>query len=519
MKKISIIDCETDPFLHGREPKPFIWGYYDGGTFSHFGDTSTLILHLSKRKEIVYAHNGGKFDFHYILPYTGLTKALIINGRIVEMKLGEAILRDSFAILPMPLAGYKKDSIDYALFEKHIRHLHMAKIIAYLRDDCIYLYELVTAFLAEFGNKVTLASAGFARAKQMDEIARFQTNRFFYQMFKPYYHGGRVSIFKKGIVKKRTYIYDLNSAYPYAMIHNHPFGNQVRIIKHSDRTIDELSFYKVHGISNSAFPFFEEGKLKYPHDTTPRTYHVTGYELKAAMETNTFEGGIIKQYQFVETINFKRYIEHYYQMKVTSKKGSTDYILAKLAMNSVYGKLGANPDKYQDYIICKPEQTRQLMSDKKAGIAYLGKHYSLLAVPIDERRKIFYNVATAASITGFVRAMLLRAIHNVISKGFHVYYCDTDSLITDCGNLDTSSFLGEWKLEQTNDLLYLYAPKIYAAHTVNGDWKVASKGVQLTASEILKLIKGGTVTWLNDAPTFGVKDELKFIARTLKGGA
>lgn len=518
MKPITVIDCETDPFLHGRTPEPFLWGYYDGNYFQTFNTTKDICSFLTGQTIYAYAHNGGKFDFHYMLPHIKFTKSLIINGRIVEMQLGKCTLRDSFAILPMALVQYKKDSIDYGLFEKGIREKHMPEIISYLRGDCIYLYELVTAFLAEFGNKVTLASAGFNKAKEMDSIAHFKTNRFFYKLFKPYYHGGRVSVFDKAIITGQTYIYDLNSAYPFAMVHQHPFGNNVKVY-YDNEIVDPLSFYRVVGVSKGVFPYLEnERKLSYPDDNTEREYSITGYELQAALDTETFTGKIIRRIQFLNTISFDNYIKHYYAQKANSPKGSISYILSKLAMNSVYGKLGANPDRYFDYIICAPNQTRRMMARHNAALAYLGDTYSLLATPIAEHRKRFYNVATAASITGFVRALLWRAIHNIQSRGYTVYYCDTDSIITDCSNLKTSNELGDWKLEQTNDLLYIYAPKIYAARDTNTKkWKVASKGVQLTPAQVRLLINGSEVTWQNPAPTFGIRKDTTFIARTLKG--
>ena len=522
MKPIAVIDSETDPFVYGRIPQPFIWGYYNGTTFKTFYTTDSLIQYIRTRDEYIYAHNGGKFDFHYLLPFvtsdTGtIDRSLIINGRIVEFRIGKATLRDSFAILPIALSNYKKDEIDYALFEKGIREKHMDSIISYLRGDCVYLYEMVTGFLNEFGNKRTLASAGFAKAKQVDRIANFSTNRFFYQLFKPYYHGGRVSMFYKGIIKTRTYIYDINSAYPYAMLHTHPFGNKVHVTSNKSTKISELSFYRIEGISRGIFPYIDE-KLHYPNDDSVKEYCVTGYELKAALETQSFDGRILKEIQFNEHISFVDYISHYYKQKSSHKKGTIPYILAKLAMNSVYGKLGANPDKYLDYIICAPKDASRIMSEQGAMLAYLGERYTLLAIPIPDIRKRFYNVATASSITGFVRARLWRAIQRVKADGYNVYYCDTDSLITNHPSLPTSKEIGGWDLEQTNDLLYLYAPKIYAArNAITKKWKVASKGVDLEPTDILKLLNGKSVRWENPAPTFKVKADTTFIHRELRG--
>ena len=68
--RIAVIDFETDPFLYDRVPEPFSAGFYDGETYIDFwGDdcADQLICYLESRKDnlIIYAHNGGKFDFYY----------------------------------------------------------------------------------------------------------------------------------------------------------------------------------------------------------------------------------------------------------------------------------------------------------------------------------------------------------------------------------------------------------------------------------------------------------------------
>jgi hypothetical protein len=150
--KIITIDCETDPFKHGRVPKPFIWGAYDGETFLYWRDTIEFLKWLSKQKVIAYAHNGGKFDFMFLLPLLkelGLAKSRvkIINGRFAEMSIGFARLRDSFSIVPVALGKIKKTEVNYDLFEENVREDHMdTVIIPYLHDDCRDLLDVVIAY-------------------------------------------------------------------------------------------------------------------------------------------------------------------------------------------------------------------------------------------------------------------------------------------------------------------------------------------------------------------------------------
>ena len=111
----SVADFETDPFLHGRKPEPFSCGFYDGETYQEFWGAdcaAQLMRYISslKRPRRIYMHNGGKFDFFYIIGFLE-NPVRIINGRIVSAKFGIHEFRDSYAIIPVPLKAYDKDDI------------------------------------------------------------------------------------------------------------------------------------------------------------------------------------------------------------------------------------------------------------------------------------------------------------------------------------------------------------------------------------------------------------------------
>lgn len=150
-REVFVVDCETDPFLYGREPKPFIWGCYSEKTgFQTFEDAEGLLQFLYDRRAVVFAHNGGRFDFlflqDFLVPWSGVR---IINGRVSSFKINDCIFRDSFLILPTALKSYKKERIDYSIFEKSERDRpeNRARIIDYLEKDCRYLHELVLGFV------------------------------------------------------------------------------------------------------------------------------------------------------------------------------------------------------------------------------------------------------------------------------------------------------------------------------------------------------------------------------------
>lgn len=558
-RRIAVTDCETDPFRYGREPKPFIWGFTDGNTYRDFLSTEDLVNWLSNFDGICYAHNGGKFDFHFLFDYiTPHTEILIINGRVAKATIGKCELRDSYCILPIALAEYQKTAIDYAKFEPEVRHLHMAEIQSYLKDDCTFLHELVVQFVSEYGDGITLASSALRYWKGMgNEVP--ESDKRYYDIMKPWYAGGRVQCFSSGEIKKPFQLVDINSAYPFAMMHKHPYSCTYTVFaKPKERIVKGASLYRVVAVSKGALPTRDDdGALIFPNDDEPREYHCTGWELKAGLETKTVNvSEWCERIDFDELKDFRGYITHFYELKKKSAKGSQSYIYAKLFMNSLYGKFAADPSSYKNYAIVPPQELPEWIDDNKESIGKLVGPWqyagalgqwalvtnSRLKMRDDgsdeQNRSKFYNVATGASITGFVRAYLWRHICAVRAAGGKVHYCDTDSIafaLTKGKKLPfgLSKELGDWSHEGTYDYGAIGGKKLYAFRmdektwnaskkpdSVDDDrWKTACKGVDLTPDEIRKIACGEEITHRRDAPSMrvGAKGSVvNFISRTVR---
>ena len=75
-RRVATADCETDPFKKGRIPRPFVWGFYDGDEYREFwGDTQDDFAEFLGQQDVIcYMHNGGKFDFHYLIEYFDATR-------------------------------------------------------------------------------------------------------------------------------------------------------------------------------------------------------------------------------------------------------------------------------------------------------------------------------------------------------------------------------------------------------------------------------------------------------------
>lgn len=518
-RPIAVADCETDPFKKGRtEILPFLWGYYDGSIYKQFTDTKEFIDYVKELEIILYAHNGGKFDWFFILEHLEeFSELMVINGRLSKFKIGRCEFRDSYNILPVPLAAYKKDEISYDIFERDVRDIPKNKreIEKYLRSDCVYLFDLVSHFVGRYGSGLTLAGSALKFwQKHCDEIAP-RTSEYFYEQFSEFYYGGRVECFSSGIIREDFTVVDINSAYPFAMKHLHPYGNKY---EHSNvlpktRSHIERCFITLDCVSDGAFPFRGKDGLNFPADNLTRCYSITGWEYLAALDTHSITQVEIKDvYSFSDSIRFDDYIDHFYTLKSESPRDSPDYIIAKLFLNSLYGKFGSNPSEYMEYTIAQPEHIIASDCDGLEYAAMLGD-WALMQKPLDDEKQHYFNVAVAASITGFVRAKLFRSIK--LCK--EVLYVDTDSIAAkEVSQLTLSeSELGAWKIEAECDWGAIGGKKLYCFHTKEGKYKRASKGARLTNAQIIRVAKGVPQLYEPIAPSFSLKRGINIINRLI----
>lgn len=506
-------DCETDPFLHGRMPEPFIFGAYNGDEYHEFRDASEFVDFFYHKKVVVYAHNGGKFDWHFILDHLEPgTKIQVISGRLAKFKIGAAEFRDSYSLLPIPLAAWNKDVFDYRILEKSERDKPKNKLAIrkYLKSDCKNLFEILERFFSEYSRKLTLAGASMAQWRKISGEEPDQSSKRFYDEMKPFYYGGRVECFVKGNKREKFNVYDINSAYPFAMCHKHPWGTLYFTDNRLPKSDDRISrcFITLSMRATGCFPFRNGTELSFPSDHASRVFNITGWEFLAARDTGTLDAGfrIIEVREFQDTMEFSEYVNHFYELKAKAKKDGdkAQYIFAKLFMNSLYGKFASNPGEYSEYMTVLPDEIEAHSAPELGGWHLVCELHNVAIVSrkLPEESQRFFNVAVGASITGFVRAHLWRAI---CASG-SVLYCDTDSVATrgkKPGAMGES--LGEWSHEGEFKEWAIAGKKLYAFYPADGAPKIASKGVKLSASEIKAIARGAEIEYKQDAPTFGLR--------------
>jgi DNA polymerase elongation subunit (family B) len=426
----------------------------------------------------------------------------------------------------VPLAAYKKDEIDYNLMEESERDKpENRKLISeYLRSDCVYLYELVSRFIESFGMQMTQASAAMQYWKKLSKRPLPRSDADYYAELSPYYYGGRVQCFQQGIIETHFSVYDINSAYPEAMLYEHPYSTEFAQV---DGYVKGSDFFRVRCLSHGAFPYRGLGGtdernygLWFPADDVEREYTVTGWEYEAAIETGTIEKvDVLESRIFSEHINFADYINHFYEMRLKAKreKDIANDLFAKLLMNSLYGKFAANPENYRNYMIVPMDVIAGL---EMAGWSFAGElgPWGLAEAELTGEQMRYYNIATSASITGFVRAKLWRALSS--SKG--LLYCDTDSIAVEKAGAGVilGKNLGQWKHEGNFDRAGIAGKKLYIFRGVpiqgKRQYKTASKGARLTDAQLWAVAKGIEVEYTPEAPTFSPRKVPVFTTRRLK---
>lgn len=532
-------------------PEPFLWGVLtDTNEYHEFRTVPEVAAWIAQYDGVLYAHNGGKFDVHFLREYIESDEPLhIINGRIVRCKIGKCELRDSFSLIPAKLADFSKTEIDYIKLTADKREQHMPEIRQYLRSDCENLLRMVQSFMDDYGQHLTQAGASmrywkkhYAPKRYVPSMSKGQS-----QTYRPYYYGGRVQPFVTGYAQTPFKVIDINSAYPRAMMDHHIYG--VDSITLPDLPKDRAQWSKclieLDAVARGCFPLQTKEGTYFPDDDECRHYYVTGWELLAAVELDAVDiRNIHMVHMFGETETFAPYITNFYNKRKEAKaKGDkANDLFSKLFMNSLYGKFGADPENYAEYVLSN--RNTELYAQWTAlgfteGGMWGGRHMMTRPLPEDKHR--YFNIATAASVTGWVRAFLFRSMRQC--KG--VLYCDTDSIAcADTGTLELGNELGQWKLEADCDEYAIAGKKMYAFHVAGKDrplhikkqmplrttperkakweadakcWKIACKGVDLTPAQLIEAAKGGTVAHVASAPNFSIHtDALRFIDRKVK---
>lgn len=541
--KLAVIDAETDPFLHGRVPEPFVWEFHsDEITAVFWGEdcTAQLLDFLDSLTQpyMIYAHNGGKFDFHFLHAFLE-NPIKVINSRIVHATLGKHVLRDSLAIIPVPLSRFFKGSkgdIHYRKMEREFRDKYRDEILVYLHKDCVSLLTVVSTFVERFGAKLTVGSTAMSQLIERHNFEKMHIEQD--ARFRPYYYGGRVQCFKSGVLPGPWIMLDVNSEYPTAMKnYSHPISATFHELDYMPDDFSVPFFIDFTGRNDGALPVkADDGSLSFTVEYG--RFLACSHEIKTALEYGLIRIDQIHSVKLAAAHgSFAQFVDDFYREKVDAKKAGDELteMFSKFMLNSAYGKFGSNPDNFRDWFINRDfgDDLTLQANDYRLEVEY--DEFELWSRPAANADNSYFNVATAASITSAARSIMLDGLQ----KATEPVYCDTDSILCRgfTGEISDTT-LGAWKLEKTAPMAAVAGKKLYTlydpetlklpraifnrelnCHDPNParkPLKLSSKGGSLTMDEIIEIAQGGHVNYKNDAPTFSLKRETRFIAREFR---
>lgn len=328
----------------------------------------------------------------------------------------------------------QKGSIDYATFRGY-NYTMTPEEVEYITNDVIIVAKAIKQFRNEGHERNTIASNAMRYYKKNSYYSNYEFLTYFphldddlYHLLKRAYKGGYCYVNPKfkGKPVGHGRVYDVNSLYPSVMSdpsNKYPVGTPVFFEgKYKDDPIYPLYIQFITAqfeLKKGKIPTIQ---IKNDKRFNPREYvtttgclmvnlYLTNVDLEMFYECyNIKEIQYIGGYKFIGRSGiFIDYVNHFKEMKMqaTIEKNAGKRSIAKLFLNSLYGKFGASNDKFVK---------RPYINDK--GILA----YQTVEAP--RPAKTVY-VPVAAFVTAYAR----RFIQTLFIKNVdRCCYCDTDSL-------------------------------------------------------------------------------------------
>lgn len=451
-------------------------GFYDGLHYYHCDTLEDLfdrILHKKNRSRIIFAHNGGRFDFLFLMEY--LRKVRNIEARIIpqgpritalKIKHGKQwiTLQDSYTLLAysldelcktfQPTVQKMRGVID---FERERVDKTKESHREYLKADCLSLYEILATykqlpFIKDVGIKLTRSSVGLAAWRTtMKGPIRTTTNNI--QSFvRKAYAGGRCEIFRQ--VFTSGHRVDVNSLYPSMMLKPIPTEHLG-----SSSSVEDFGFHDVTvHVPESYLPILwvKQPKLLFPTGVFRGVFF--SEELKLAIKCGA---RILKHHRgerFTQTTDlFTEFIETAYKMRLDNPAPHPLNILAKDLMNHTYGKFAEREEKTSMIKVNQfdpstwPPEFEMFHSEKmfkSTGLVEIEKW----------KRSAHMLVHLSAAITAWGRIHMAENIY--LPNQNNIAYTDTDSGDIR-GEIPYGNKLGELKKEFPIKKAFYLLPKGY----------------------------------------------------------
>jgi hypothetical protein len=475
--KYATFDIESTNWIDFQ-----VLGFYDGQEYRKYTRIGDFLNHLDHRRYHgykIYAHNGGHFDFLFILEPLlergWVMKVIEKAGRILAIKVntGSArfIFADSLALLPQSLKKlsdqfepeHRKLEMDYKKVSKHDE-----RTLKYLENDVLCLYEVLSKFFAldyVHTPQLTIAAQAlntfrvqFMSAKML-RVALENEDEF----RSKFYSGGRVEVYKAH--GKGLNYYDVNSLFPWAMLAEMPCGKMRRV---RSEVKGLIGFYEVDIAKTPDWyisPLLVKGRKNF-FVNGPGRYYLSSAMLAYLRKEFAIRYKVNWGFVFAKKEElFYDYVTTFYKVKQENKGNSLGF-LAKLMLNSLYGKLAQS--RWSENLVFDDGYIEGFRDAHP-----ILQNYGMVLVK-EYTHSEFILPYIAAYITDLARLYHYQLMAIEPEK---MFYCDTDSLITSA-NLDRLSGpdIGQLHNEGRYEGIFLNAKSYALRPQGGGPDKIAFKG-------------------------------------------
>ncbi|MBM2819831.1 MAG: Type polymerase [Nitrosarchaeum sp.] len=427
--------------------------------FYNLGYDAECILKLLPESILKSYKWKNDLDFHYNgyrIHYIDRKKLTISKGNhsvncydIAQYYDGKSLLDAYSEYIKKPLdPKYLEMKKKRDIFTLFYYSRHKNEVRDYCISDCILTKELAENWIKilyevfEFF-PANMISSGYLAEKVLInngiDVPLFNEIQYEVQeLARRAFCGGRFELIQRGFIGL-CYIYDINSAYPYALSTIPDITNGRWVCGKKIHAKAKLGFFFIladidDSVKIAPFPFIKKNRtICYPAGKF-KTY-VTLDELKSVEGDPRIKYTILESWQFIPNKNcgypFKEFIEKQYEKRLKLKKEGNQLERAiKIILNSIYGKT----------VQTKPHKTMGNM----------------------------FNQVIGSYITGFARAELYKFVRKYNLEN-HVVAFATDSIAvrTKILNLNSEK-LGEMKLDKDADDVIFLSNGFYL---FNGVWK------------------------------------------------
>lgn len=510
-KPLLFVDIETRAIGRGEATeRDFLQGAFidqyseDVTFFNSLEEWMNIIFQRKYACHIWYAHNGGEFDYKFLIPYLNQKVAESADmdyeriddeenvgpvsympmqagngGRVIGFKIKKGKqtieLRDSFALVPTSLKKFgesigndipQKQDFDHETTDYDPQNIEHQD---YLRHDVLTLRASLVKFLSILEEHYHVAPAWTVpstamrgwRATIPEDHGFWRQRQEVDALVRKAYFGGLV--FARTVARQYdAAAIDVNSMYPYVMRkYGVPTGTGVHV---RERHTGFYGFYtcRVHADENKvkfrAIPSRDEtGALLWPvgdFDTT-----LSSVDIDLGLELG-YEIEIIEGFEWprCERI-FDQFVNTCERLR-RDHKGTAIELAAKLLQNGLYGKFGSR------FLMQKT-----VVSNKQPGPQYhplidekTGESNNTIWQGPEILDAAYIQPHWAAWITSNARATLVRMALQIGVQ--NVYYGDTDSITADRAAIEhahipTGSEYGQVKVEHVYEWFQAIGPKVY----------------------------------------------------------